>query len=160
MRIILWGIAGLSVLCLAIAVVSGISNQLLSGPPEASDRLLLIDKARLAEVRHLRQALGEQVWPGFGQENIPLLVWNREWSFLTGLEAQPVGWQAVPQDDFQGEVYYRQVSDDPQNFAVPVGEAWAASLAMKSETDDFLIQYFHDFLPPVIEQVFFYCLLI
>lgn len=159
-RVFLWGGVGLSVLCLVAVAISAISNRFLPEPPETLDRLQPIDKTRLAEVYQLHESLGDTVWPGFGQEEIPMMVWNREWSFLTGLDAIPAGWQVVPGDNFRGRVYFRRASVDPQNFAVPVGETWAASLATKSETDEYLIQMFRDMLPPVLETIFPYRLMI
>jgi hypothetical protein len=147
-------------LCLAGATISILSNRTLIHRYQALDHLDPLDKQRLVETIHLRQRLGDLVWPGFGQAEIPLLVWNQEYSFLTGLAETPPGWEAVAGDELQGQPIYRKRSQDPQNFAVPVGETYAASLATKGETDAFLQQVFRDFLPPVIEDVFPYRVLI
>ena len=79
-----------------------------------------------------------------------MLLWNRETSFLVGLDAAPAGWQPVAGDTFLGKPYFRQPSDNPQNFAVPVGDRLAASIATKSETDAFLVEQFQTMLPPLV----------
>jgi hypothetical protein len=159
-RIFLFTLLGLLVLCLLAVAVSAISNTFLPPAPTITDRLESLDKSRLAEAIHLRQSLGDQVWPGFGQADIPLIVWNADYSFLVGLPDPPSPWEAVPDETFGDQPYYRRPSDDTQNFAVPVGEGWAASMATKSETDRFMMGMFRDFLPPVIESIFPYRLLI
>lgn len=159
-RILLLVMAGLLLLCLAGATFSALSNRSLLQPPTEMERLPNIDKLRVREAQHLWASLGDTVWPAFTEREIPLIVWNQQWSFLIGLDQPPAGWQPVPGDDFLGESYYRQASDDPQNFAVPIGDRWAASLATKSETDAYLIELFREFLPPLIESVFPYRLLI
>ena len=147
-------------LCVLASLVSIVSNRNLSIAPPAVDRLADVDKARLAEALHLRQALGNDIWPGFADTDIPVLLWNRETSFLVGVDQAPAGWQPVPDDTFLGEPYFYQPTDNPQNFAVPVGDRLAASIATKSETDAFLVEQFQPMLPPVVKQVFPYSALI
>ena len=159
-RIALFTLLGLAGLCLALAGISALSNRFLPKGPEQLDRLTDQDKARLAEALHLQASLGEQVWPGFAQMEIPVIIWNQQYAFLVGLADPPPEWQSVPADQFEGQPYYRKPESDPQNFAVPIGTTWAASMASKTETDAFLISAFRDFLPPVIEQIFPYRILI
>lgn len=159
-RIVLFTLLGLAGLCLVLAGISALSNRFLPKGPEQLDRLTDLDKRRLAEALHLRASLGDRVWPGFAQMDIPVMIWNQKYAFLVGLANPPPEWERVPTDLFEGQPYYRKPESDPQNFAVPVGTTWAASMATKAETDAFLISAFRDFLPPVIEQVFPYRLLI
>lgn len=147
-------------LCGLAGLVSAISNRSLPIEPPAGERLADVDKARLAEALHLKQALGNAVWPAFGDADIPVLLWNRETSFLVGLDAAPPDWQPVAGDTYLGKPYFRQSTDNPQNFAVPVGDRLAASIATKSETDAFLVEQFRTMLPPVLNQVFPYRALI
>lgn len=147
-------------LCGLAGLVSAVSNRSLSIPPPAVERLGDLDKARLAEALHLKQALGNDIWPGFGDAVIPVLLWNHEASFLIGLDSAPAGWQPVAGDTFLGKPYFRQSTDNPQNFAVPVGDRLAASIATKDETDAFLVERFQGMLPPLLDGVFPYRVLI
>jgi hypothetical protein len=159
-RIFLYGALGLTLLCLVGAAASATSNLFLPQESAATGQLNELDKQRLAEALHLRKLLGDLVWPGFGGAELPVIVWNHNYSFLVGLPQAPQGWETVTDDDFQGRPYHRQKSTDPQNFAVPVGDVWAASTATKSETDAFLRQIFRDILPPLIEDIFPYRILL
>jgi len=161
-RILLWIVLGLLVLCLAGAGLSALSNQSLPDSIEDSGRLSSLDKARLAETLQLKQTFGDQVWPGLSTTQIPILLWNRDYSFLieSDINAAPTGWEEVPDDTFLGRPYYRQVSDDPQNFAVQVADRWVASIGTKLETDLFIREMIQESLPPPIGQVVPYRLLI
>ena len=143
-------------LCAMAGLVSALSNRNLPVASPAVDRLSDLDKARLAEALHIQQRLGDQIWPGLSEAAIPVLLWNRETSFLVGLDDPPSDWRIVEADTFFGEPYFRQPTDNPQNFAVPVGDRLAASIATKSETDAFLIQQFQTMLPPLIRDIFPY----
>jgi hypothetical protein len=163
-------IAGLALLCGAASALAALSNRRLPSGPSTLERLDPLDKARLAETLHLKRTLGEAVWPGWGQADIPIVLWNRQFSFLVGIEDPPPGWEAVPGevyccnsgigDVLEGQACYRRPSDDPQNFAIRVGDRWAASMATKWETDAFLIEIFRRVLPPFLEPIFPYRLLI
>lgn len=154
------GISVIALLCVGLSFVSALSNLTLPEAPERLDRLDPSDKARLLETIHLKQTLGEAVWPGWGQSAIPILLWNHEYSFLIDFDAAPAGWEGVPGDDLDGAPYYCRATHDPQNFAVRVDNRWVASMATKWETDAFMMDVFRDFLPPVLEQIFPYRLLI
>ncbi len=147
-------------LCLLLSIVSALSNRNL---PEAenSDHISVLDKARLLEALHLKATLGDQVWPGWGTTEIPVIVWNEGYEFLVEYPNEPpANWTIISDDDLEGKTYYRRPADDPQNFAVPVGDTWAASMGTKSSADEFLIRSFKDFFPAPIKQIFPYRLLI
>lgn len=137
---------GLAGLCLILTVVSVWYNRSLPTYSQAPERLSELDKARLAEVFHLRQTLGEKVLPGWSRADIPVVLYNEGYLFLMGIEAPQSGWTTVPRgsrkgqdwelvagDDFLGKPYYRQQllapGEDTQAFTVRVGEDWAASMA-------------------------------
>jgi len=159
-RVLLLAIGGLFLLCVAAGAISALSNRNLPSGPQVLDRLDPLDKARLAETLHLKQALGEAVWPGWGQADIPVIIWNRDYSFLVGYPHPPAEWEAVAGDTFEGQPYYRQRSANPQNFALQVGDRWVARMATKWETDLFMRELFRKVLPPLIEDVFPYLVLI
>jgi hypothetical protein len=151
--------AALLGLCLFLAFVSVISNRNLPGE-ESFDTLTPLEKARLLEARHLKSALGDQAWQGWGSADIPIIVWNRSYEFLTNYDdTAPADWSRVAEEDLNGQIYYRRKANDPQNFAVRVGDAWVASMATKQTTDHFLIETFQDKLPTPIKQIFPYRLL-
>ncbi len=157
---ILIALSALLGLCLLLSFVSLISNQNLPGE-ESFDTLSPIEKARLLEAQHLKSTLGDQAWRGFGNADIPVIIWNRSYEFLTNYRgAVPDSWSEVSGDDLNGQIYDRRTADDPQNFAVRVGDDWAASMATKQTTDRFLIDTFRDKFPAPLKQLFPYRLLI
>lgn len=66
---------GLSVLCIVLVSLVAISNINLPEQSRVVDRLSELEKARLSEALHLQQSLGDTVWPGFGQLDVPLIVY-------------------------------------------------------------------------------------
>ena len=147
-------------LCLILSIVSILSNTNLP-QAEHSDRISALDKARLLEALHLKGTLGDQVWPDWGTTEIPVIVWNEGYEFLVEYpDEPPADWTIISDDNLEGKTYYRRRADDPQNFAVAVGDSWVASMATKSSTDEFLIESFKDLFPPPIKQIFPYRLLI
>jgi hypothetical protein len=147
-------------LCLSLSIVSAVSNRKLP-QAENPDRLSPVDKARLIEALRLKSTLGEQVWTGWGKTDMPVIIWNGKYEFLTEYPGEPpADWTMIPDDDLQGKPYYRRPADNPQNFAIPIEDIWVASIATKSSTDEFLIRSFKDLFPPPIEQIFPYRVLI
>lgn len=152
---------GLVLLCLAGAGISAWSNRSLPQASPAGEQLDPLDKTRLEETLHLKAALGDRAWQGLGQAAIPISLHSGEYSFLVGYPGTPpTGWELVEGDTFLGEPYYRRREAEPQNFAIQIGDAWAAGMATKSEMDLFMVDVYRDLLPPVIEQVFPYRLMI
>ncbi len=175
-RIAIIGIAAIVGLCLATVGLLALSNSRLPTQSAVVDRLTGLDKARLAEATHLRQALGDQVWPGWGQADIPIIVSNEANAFLTGYAAPPAGWMKMPAreqrgsewrpvsgDTFEGQTYYRQPLPDPdvtpENFTVLVGDRWAATMGTKEYMEIGFYQGFRQDLPPVVRELFPYRLL-
>jgi hypothetical protein len=75
-RLLRWLIILLPVLCLATLGLSALSNLGLPTRSPVVERLSDLDKARLAEVEHLRRALGDNV-AGLGAGRHPIIVHNR-----------------------------------------------------------------------------------
>lgn len=147
-------VAGLSLLCIAAA--SALSNLGLPTRSEVVGRLGDLEKARLAEVFHLKRTLGDSIWPGWGQSDIPILLWNEEYAFLVGHPGPPTGWVEVPDDTFQDLPYYRRQWLDPQAFTVLVGDCWVASMGTLEWTGISLVQQIREDLPPLLRPFFPY----
>ena len=110
---------------------------LFSAPKASSDRdqtstsdlvvLSAADKAELAEVLRLKTEWGDQVWPGLGRIDIPIILYSERYEFLIGEAKPPSPWQVVKGDNFLDRPYYRRPAENPQAFAVAVGTLWAGS---------------------------------
>lgn len=173
---ILYGIAVLIVMLLLAVSISTLINMNLPTHSKVVDRLSNLEKVRIAEFIHLKQTLGNTVWPGWGEVNIPVIVYNEQFAFLIGYPDPPSGWvkmpqkevrgglwEAVPGDQFNGQVYYRQRLNDPnktpEGFTVLVGDRWVATF----QTMEFAEISFYDGMqeefPSILREIFPYRLL-
>jgi hypothetical protein len=160
LRVLALVVGGSALLCAIVAGLSALSNRALPSGPQEMGRFDPLDKARLAETLHLKRELGDRVWPGWGKAEIPVLIWNRDYSFLVGYLDPPADWEPVPDDTFQERAYSRRPTGEPQNFAVRVGDRWVASMATKWETDAFVIDMIRGVLPSPFKPIVPYRLLI
>ena len=104
-KVVLISVIGIISLCVIAAGLSALSNITLPERPDSSGALSPIDKVRLDETLHLKEELGEEVWPGWGDMDIPVLLWTEENSFLFGFPVQPTSWDIVSGDTFNGQSY-------------------------------------------------------
>lgn len=138
--------AALLALAAGLAAWAVLDNRTLPVRSDPLDRLSPDTKARLAEARHLRRALGDTVWPGWAGADVPMVAYNERYVFLVGYAEPPSGWakvpagtahggpwEIVPGETLAGAPYYRQALPDtgarPEAFTVRIGERWVASLS-------------------------------
>ncbi|HEY3131415.1 MAG TPA: hypothetical protein VGL91_18310 [Acidobacteriota bacterium] len=165
--------AGTALLCVVAVGLSALINYTLPIQSQVVDRLSALEKARVAEVFHLRQTLGDKVWPGWGQKDIPVIVYNEKYAFLIGYPNPPAGWIKMPQramrggpwqtvqdDTFDGQLYYRQQLPDPnrtpESFTVLVGERWVASIQTREYAEISFYKEFGKQLPRLLKGIFPY----
>jgi hypothetical protein len=161
---------GLILLSLLGVAASALSNIGLPQHSTTLDHLSEMEKARLSEALHLRTALGDTVWPGWSQADIPLIVYNEQFAFLLGYPNPPAGWmkvpsleprggpwEVVPGDDFEDQPYYRTPITDPQKtpegFTVLVGDRWVATFQTREYGQVEFYRGFRQNLPPFISNV-------
>ena len=164
----LLGIIGGGILFFAI------SNLTLPTKSGVVDHLSDGDKARLAEFYHLRERLGDEVWPEWGGVDIPVILHNEAYAFLVNYPGDPTpgwvkvpsgeirgsDWEAVPHDNYYGEVYSRQPITDlektPENFTVKVGDKWVVTLHTYEYAAIDFYDGFKDELPGFLRSIFPY----
>jgi len=172
-RFMLLGLSALVLLCLTAASLIAWDNAHLPDRSNVTDKLTQLGKVRLIEAQHLRRAIGDEVLPGWDQATIPLILYNEEYAFVTGVSDPPLdgwktirsnqqrgtSWEVVPGDDFQGKPYYRQKLSSgvtPQAFSVKIGEDYAASLTTLEYYPIMMHRQLEDGLPDFIEPIFPY----
>lgn len=172
-KILLILVGSLLGMCLLASGSLLLSNRKLPTDSVVLDHLSDSQKAYLLEAIHLRQSLGEQIWNGWGEAEIPLIVYNEAYAFLIVYPDPPPGWMKVPDreprgaawepvpgDSFDGETYYRQALPDPHTtpeaFTVLVGERWVASLPTREFMEISFYQGFRQDLPAFLQAVFPY----
>jgi hypothetical protein len=157
--------------CFLAAGCSALSNRLFPSQSPAADRLSDPDKARLAEALHLRRAIGDLLWQGWGSAQIPMILYNEEYAFLTGFPDPPAGWLQIQAreirggpweeaagDTFEeGELYFQQLllneKATPPAFTVMVGERWVSSLPSRESMEIGLANEFRQGIPAVLQPV-------
>ncbi len=172
-RFVLIGIAGLAILVLAATGLVAWDNTRLPKQSEVTEKLSEAEKARIIEAQHLREATGDEILPGWGKADLPVILYNEEYAFLTDVSAPPpdgwrtvranqlrgTAWEAVPGDDIQGMTYYRQaLTPDvtPQAFTVKIGETYAATLTTYEYFPIRMRSQLQDNLPEFIQPIFPY----
>lgn len=157
-------------LLVLIILILDLSNFGLPQRSKTTDHLSDLEKARLAEVIHLRESLGDDAWPGWSQADIPIIVYNEQYAFLVGYPNPPDGWmkvpameqrggawEVVPGDSFEGQPYYRTPITDPQKtpegFTVLVGDRWVATFTTREYGEVSFYRDFRESLPPVLSDL-------
>lgn len=162
---------GLLLVCLGLTALSFMLNQRLPTATPEPEALSPADAARLAEAYQLRQALGDDVWPGWGTAEIPAIVYNEANAFLVAYGAEPpAGWQTVPRGEALGGAWTRLPEAaaggtavyraplpgqdvTPQAFTVRVGDRYVASLGTKLYMEMTLAAQMAEQLPPGVDAV-------
>lgn len=166
-------VLSLTGLCLGLMSLSAISNL---GLPQASSHPETLGEAELnrqAELFHLRRAVGDAVWPGWGAADLPAIAYNDAYAFLLAYPGEPpagwvkvpagtrrgTAWQAMASETFNGQIIYFQLLSsglDPENFTVRVGEYWVSSLQTREWMRIQLAGEVRNDLPGFIRPVFPY----
>ncbi|MFN2373334.1 MAG: hypothetical protein ABR545_05940 [Cyclonatronaceae bacterium] len=169
LKIIKWA----AVILLVAAIFSALYNLTLPSESETTEYLLADQKAYIIEMDHLRRTAGNDVWPGWGDQSVPVIVYNESYAFLIGYPDPPDGWlkmpsgefrgtswQKVQNDEINGERYYRQPLPDPhitpENFTVKVGDRWVLTMQTKEYAAVSFYNGFRNELPPILSAVFPY----
>jgi hypothetical protein len=167
---IMYGLLGLVILIMVASGISAMINQSLPTRSRVVDYLDDLQKSRLAEFYHLQQTLGEKVWPGWGEVEIPIIVYNEEYAFLIGYSDPPSGWIKMPQkearggpwepvsdDLLDGQTYYRQRLMDPnrspEGFTVLVGDRWVTTFQTMEYSEISFYIDLRDELPPLVREI-------
>jgi len=172
-RVVAAVLAGIVLSLSVLACWTALDNRSLPRRSRVVDRLDERQKALLLEALHLHRALGDSIWPGWAREDLPVVLYNERYAFLTGLQDPPAGWikvpgervrggpwERVPEDSFEGAAYYRQAlpspDENPEAFTVRIGDRWAASLPTLEWFGIRLADRMRSEMPPALAAVFPY----
>lgn len=159
-KIVLIATLSLVGLCLLAVGTSWVTNQFLPSDIENADEMSPQDIARTEESLNLMSGLGEQTWVGM-DDTLPLIIWNDSHAFLVNSEKEFEGWEVLGSSAINGRpVYVQENEADYQAFTevLPDGR-YAGSMASKEAVNIGFIELFGENLPPVIDQVFPYRLI-
>lgn len=167
--------AGLYFLLLIVLITSVIAIFNLNLPTESPNpnQLSAIEQIRMNEINHLRSTIGDAIWPGWGNQEIPIVVYNESFVFLSGIDNPSNGWVRVPYKAVVGGAWEKVEGSDnyfkqhipengqtPQAFIVEIGDTYAASMTTKDWTKIKLMQLIQDELPNFLKPIMPYSLII
>lgn len=169
LKVLKWGFLSF----VALAIVSVLYNFTLPTESKVKEKLTQNQKAYISEAMNLQQKIGNEVWPGWGNLQIPVIIYNEKYAFLIGYPNPPAGWIKMPKGELRGtewEVvkndsfgeapYYRQLLPNPDRtpecFTVQVGERWVASMQTKEYAAVTFYKNLRNELPPVLNSIFPY----
>lgn len=171
-------VLGLLALILLTGLISFAINLQLPAEVESAAELDSLTQARVDEIFHLRQTLGDDVWPGWGDAEIPLILYNEEYAFLIGYPGDPpAGWLPVGADQPVGAAWERLSAErlalghyfrsplpangsTPQAFTVRIGDQWVASLGQYEWMKFSLIDQIRGEMPPLLREILPYSLFV
>ena len=173
LRILLKTIKWTLLIIVGLAIASALYNLTLPKKSKTVEYLSVKEKSFIAEEMNLQQKMGNEVWPGWGNLQIPVIVYNEKYAFLIGYPDPPAGWYKMPgeefrgteweivkTDNFSGKPYYRQLLPNPditpENFTVKVGERWVLTMQTNEYAAVAFYKGFRKQLPPVINAIFPY----
>jgi len=169
LKVLKWGFLSFVVL----AIVSAFYNLTLPTESKIKDILTQNEKAYISEAMNLQQKMGNKVWPGWGDLQIPVITYNEKFAFLIGYPNPPAGWIKMPKEELRGSEweivkndsiggasYYRQLLPNPditpECFTVKVGDRWVAAMQTKEYAAVTFYKNLRDELPPVLNAIFPY----
>jgi len=169
LKLLKWGF----LLFVVLAIVSALYNLTLPSESKEKDILTQDEKAYISEAMNLQQKMGNKVWPGWGDLQIPVITYNEKYAFLVGYSNPPAGWMKMPKEElrgsewevvgnesFGGTSYYRQLLPNPditpEAFTVKVGERWVVSMQTKEYAAVTFYKNLRNELPPVLNVIFPY----
>ncbi len=159
-RKLMYALFGIVLLVLLVATLSALVNTISPKHSRVVETLSPQEKSLIAESLQLKRTVGDQVWPGFGQTAIPLVIYNEKHSFWVGEDTAPSGWEVVPGDSFFGQSYFSGRTAKNQAFAVKIGERWAGSMATKEWFQISFASRLREQLPGPLRPVFPYPLVL
>ena len=98
-----------------------------------------------------RTHFGDEVWPGFGHAELPLVLFNDDHRFLVSGSAPPGVWSKL--SDLGGIGVWVAEGGEPSYFAVAVGDRWAAGIGVIGRMNRDLLLDARSQLPPVAAQL-------
>lgn len=171
--VIVKAFSGLLFFLFLLGLLSALYNHTL---PEHSVKSYEISKdqaAMIREAQNLFRNKGEDIWPGSAQVSIPVLIYNENYAFITGINNPAKGWTKLPtlhsrgyawkrvnSINFPEGYYYKQFLPDPEtnpeNFTVKVGNKWVAAIQTKEYAEIAFYIGFSKELPPYLSFIFPY----
>ena len=90
-----------------------------------SETLSEKDQATIRELGILKGKYGSDIWPGFDEAPIPVILFNDRHEFIAGIDSAFQAWSRAGVIQNSDRIYFRRKAQDPQAFAVQTEKGWA-----------------------------------
>lgn len=92
---------------------------------------------------------GDEIFKGF-KENTDLIIFNDSYEFLISNNEPDLGWNFISNNDCLNKKIYSRKADDPQAFAILIGDKWIGSMSTKNASNKSVAKNVPLFFPPQI----------
>lgn len=124
--------------------------------PSDSIDLNIDDKSEISEVMRVKSKIGNEIWPEFGDIDIPIILFNDRFEFIFNSSNFENSWKLIEDNDEIINKYYRRDAMDSKAFAVNLGEQWAGSIGTLERMNKEYFLGVRSQLPPIINKLFPY----
>ena len=107
-----------SLLIIQNEVVAKKRSHLLEGKVLSAE-----DKKEIEEVGKIKKELGDEIWPGFKDKEIPIILFNDKYEFLFADKNPDSCWHKTDSSE-----YFMRTAVKSQAFAVKTGMVWTGSI--------------------------------
>ena len=136
-----------------------ISNEIIAGKldkPLDSIDSNIDDKNEILEVMRVKSKIGNEIWPKFGDIDIPIILFNDRFEFIFNSSNFETSWKLIEDNDKIIDKYYRRDVINSKAFAVNLGEQWAGSIGTLDRMNKEYFLGVRSQLPPVVNKLFPY----
>ena len=112
----------------------------------------ILTTAEISAVKSVYEYLanyGDDIFKGL-KESIDLIIFNDSYEFLICDNELVPGWNYICNNGDLNQKIYRRNADNPQAFAVLVGEKWIGSMGTKNKLNKYITNSVPLFFPPQI----------
>ncbi len=152
-------LGGIILLVLAGLFIYNIILTVKYSEPDIADR---VSEDVLYDVKNyqaFKTEMGDKIWPGFGSAELPLILFNDRYSFLFVKDKPDSTWQLIEHSSMANTDIYVKKDQNPQAFALNVGEKWAGSLGMRHQMNRQMYLGIREEVPLIFKYILPYFLI-
>lgn len=148
---------GLGALLFFIIAALFVYNLILSAKyksPYEAPVLSEEENAEMVFIYQLKEEEGENIWPGFSDENISLIFFNDKYEFLYNKTVSSPDWTKIIPEGNKDLSVYRREAKSPQAFAVELEDEWVASIGTRNHMNRDLFLGIRKEVPAILSHIF------
>lgn len=122
-------------LCFILIILIGliINNRIItwkySKLPTDGTTLRSDELGKISQIYSYLNKTGEEIFPALKENDIDLIIFNDKYEFLVSNQDESSSWDYIEKNDIINKRIYRRSSNNPQAFAVYLGNRWVGSMS-------------------------------